>query len=503
MDIGRTGPIDNRAFQGIERPPAFSGPGDESIIADVFNPSFRAPQMREGVPGAKGETEVTGEKQKLPDAKGEPGVKSESVAKTEPDAKAEIAAKGEPGGTQTGPLMMADEKQKPLTPLYEIESGGATEEAIHIVQSMLEFNGIKPQALSTVTRDLTALPLPILRLLKSDGLSIAIIREGQSLADTPLIPAAKPDEYRKLADRGRAIFREAADAEAKITENEVKKAVEEGNEDPFHLEMIRYWESDRLKKQLEESLIKENIGFSVIASREPQDLRSIAAARNVPDEDYGQWEATFRLMNEGYIDIADGMVSAKKGVMLIPYTYYNGRPVSEVSLQSYRHYDSKYVKDSLGLHIPDEKLVVLHDDYVTDPAQEVGHYRIVLHEVGHAIDHAIERLPGKGEKHAERIRALYERDKKDLASGGANRFVSPRATDNVREYFAEAVESYMTVKMGDENDYYKSANCHDDLKRINPELFAVLDEIMKSDISHHELPLNPVSLSISLSMFRE
>lgn len=399
-----------------------------------------------------------------------------------------------------GPAPAGGPALKPQTPLYELESGGPGAEALHIVQEMLCFSGIKPAALATLTRDLTALPLHILRQLKEDGLDIVVLKEGQSLADTPILPAIKPEQYRALAEKGRKIFEEVALEEAAVTEQEKKSSIKDGNEDPFHLGMIEYWESQRLQQKLQERFIQENIGFSAVASREPLSLRDLAQSHKVEQESYREWEETLRTINEGFVDISDGMITARKGVILIPYTYYKGRPVSETTLNSYKHYDSKYVKDSLGLHLWEDRMVVLHEDYVTDPGLEVGHYRIVLHEVGHAIDHSMERMPGIGDRHAARVKDLYERDKRDLASGGQNRFISPRAMDNSREYFAEAVEAYMTVMMGDSQEYYKGANNHDDLKRINPEIFAVVDEIMKTDFTSRQSLANAAGLNITLSM---
>jgi hypothetical protein len=75
---------------------------------------------------------------------------------------------------------------------------------------------------------------------------------------------------------------------------------------------------------------------------------------------------------------------------------------------------------------------------------------------------------------------LYARDLRELKSGGPNRFVSPRAMDNVREYFAEAVESYLTVCTGDEHEYYKTANNRDELRRLNPELFSYVESLMNT-----------------------
>lgn len=371
-------------------------------------------------------------------------------------------------------------KSIPSSPIFNVYPGGAPgEESRKISKDLLLAGNLRIDVKSTIIRDLSSLPLNILRLLKNDELNVVVVKEGESIADTPLLSKVKPEEYQRLAGKGRAIFDDLSRIESENTKNEIDKSLREGKDDPFHIEMIRYWESDCLKKSIEERLIKENIGFTVLSAKEPENLRQLAEKFGVNNEDdFCEWEKTFLMINDGHIKNENGMVCGNQGVLLMPYTYYKGKPVSLTTLKNYKIYDSKYIKDSLGIHLWEDKLIILHEDYAGDPAKEVGHYRIILHEAGHAIDHAIERLPEIGDKHNKKVNELYRKDLQELKSGGQNRFVSPRAIDNVREYFAEAIESYMTVEIEDQHDYYKSGNNHDDLKKINPELFSYIDNIM-------------------------
>jgi hypothetical protein len=346
-------------------------------------------------------------------------------------------------------------------------------------------------ACQTVLRDLSALPPHLLQLLVNDKLDVVILREGQSLADTPLLPQISPETYHGLAARGREIFAQEAARAAAETERALAEARSQGKDDEFHLAMIRYWESRNLEESLGRRLIEENLGFTPMRVNEPVELARLAASRQVPEEDYPKWEETFRLLNEGMVRVEEGVATARQGVVLLPYTYYRGRPVSETSLESYRKMDSRRVKDALGIHLWQDRLVVLHENYVTDPAEEVGHYRIVLHEIGHAIDHALERSPELGPGHAQAISAFFARDKQDLESGGPNRFLSPRAMDNRREYFAEAVEAYLTVKLNDRHDYYKVANNNQDFRRLHPELYSYVDRLMRTELPADLVPRSP------------
>ena len=56
-------------------------------------------------------------------------------------------------------------------------------------------------------------------------------------------------------------------------------------------------------------------------------------------------------------------------------------------------------------------MVILHEDYAADPGKEVGHYRIILHECGHALDHAIERTSGKmGHEYRKIVNEFFKKD---------------------------------------------------------------------------------------------
>jgi hypothetical protein len=381
---------------------------------------------------------------------------------------------------------------KPSTPLYEIFPGVSKEETKKIAESLICEGGLDPKVKATIIRDLSAFPLPVLRLLKNDQLDIVVVKEGQSLADTSFLTVIKPEEYQTLAEKGKVVFADVVKIEAANTEKEIEEEKKKGNDDPFHIGMIHYWASERIEETLSKELIKENLGFTVINTREPVNLKEFAEKHNVDEENYEDWEKTLRMINGDQIEIKNGMIETKNGVFLSPYTYYKGKPVSETTLKSLKGYDSKNIKDALGIHNWESRLVLLHEEYAGDPAKEVGHYRIVLHECGHALDHCIERIAGKEEEHRKFVDSLYQKDKDELKKSGKNNFISPRAMDSVREYFAEAVESYLTVVMGDSQDYYKPDDNHNQLKKLNPELFAYIDTIMKTDFPADLIPAAPV-----------
>jgi len=68
--------------------------------------------------------------------------------------------------------------------------------------------------------------------------------------------------------------------------------------------------------------------------------------------------------------------------------------------------------------------------------------------------------------------------------------------DSVREYFAEAIESYLTVSMGDQHEFYKPDDNHFHLKKMNPGLFNYIDKIMKTEFPPDITPVRPIKDSV-------
>ncbi len=393
-----------------------------------------------------------------------------------------------PGGT----LLQFEDTKKPVGPLREIVPGQNIEEAKKIAEGMICEGGLRAEVKETILRDLTAFPLPILRLLKNDKLDIAVVKEEQSLADTSFLTVIKPEEYQSLAQKGKAVFDEVVTTEAKNTEKEIEEEKKKGNTDEFHLAMIKYWEGDRISETLSNKLIGANLGFTPVKTTDPINIKSLAEKNQVEDKDYKEWVDTLKMINGDHIEIENDMIKPGHGVFITPYTYYKGQPVSETTLKSLKNYDSQKIKNALGIHLWQDRLVILHEDYAADPGKEVGHYRIILHECGHALDHAIERIPGTtGEEHRKTVNEFFRKDMEEFKKTGKNNFISPRAMDSVREYFAEAVESYLTVKIGDEQDHYKADDNHIQLKTLNKELYDYIDKIMRTDFPADLIPAPP------------
>lgn len=354
-------------------------------------------------------------------------------------------------------------------PLVQVNPAG-TEAEVREAAEALVVSGAATR--DTLIRDLSAFPLPVLRLLESQGVRVALLRKGESLADTPILRPTTPERYRAHLAVAKGVLDQVTAEEAAVTEAELRA---EGTADSFKTDMLRYWEGKRIADRLGPAFQRAHVGFGVLATTEPVDLDTLAAQQRVPAESRADWEGALRAVNGEHVRFDGGLASPRHRVLVLPHTYHKGTPVAKPVLDSLRRVDTDYVQKSLGLHMPEDRLVVLHEELVADPAPELGHYRIALHEVGHAVDHALDRTVGA--RHRDRVDALFAEDKALLDRGGANRFLSPRAMDNAREYFAEAIEAYLTTSLGDADDGFRTSGNHENLRRLRPELFEYLQEL--------------------------
>lgn len=357
-------------------------------------------------------------------------------------------------------------------PLVQVNPAGTEAEVREGAEALVVSGGA---ARDTLIRDLSAFPLPILRLLKGQGVRVALLRRGESLADTAFLRPTTPERYRAWIAVARGVLDAVRAEEAAVTEAELRG---KGSTDAFEADALRHWEGQRIADRLGPAFREANVGFGVLATTEPVDVDALAAEQRVPAESRADWEEALRAVNGEHVRFEGGLAVPRHRVLVLPHTYHKGTPVAKPVLDSLRRIDTEYVQKSLGLHLPEERLVVLHEELVADPAPGLGHYRIALHEVGHAVDHALDRTLGA--LHRERVDALFAEDKALLEAGGPNRFVSARATDNAREYFAEAVEAYLTVPVGDDADGFRPAGHHESLRKLRPELFGYLQELFGS-----------------------
>lgn len=316
-------------------------------------------------------------------------------------------------------------------------------------------------------QDLALFPQPVLDMLGRYGTRVAILRDGQTLADTEALRTLSDSEVAK---------------EASKTNEFVSKGVEEA----FRNGLTSYDQLEAAGDAITRNLRDQGIDNFLATALSPFPLDALAEAREIPPEKVSEWKTAFGLLNEGLISTSDEGVKANSGLIVLPHTYHDGKAVPELRLRSAGEVTAEFVEKSLGLNRSDDRLVLLHEKFLASPASELGNYRLAVHEMGHALDHVLEHLtnfPGFGALHRETVDALFAKDQARVAAGASadNVFTSDRADDDVREYFAEAVEAYLTPGKADGNDTFRAANSKESLAAKNPELFAYVDKIMTTD----------------------
>lgn len=313
----------------------------------------------------------------------------------------------------------------------------------------------------TLYADLEKIPAPWLSFLHDYGLQIAALADGETLADSPAL--------RKFAVTDLPAWRD-------IVHQTLPAA------------LAQVGPSETLVDNLHQWLTEQKAPFRVATHSEPVDVDSLAAQRKVPAHRVAEWKAEFLELNAPWSKFAGGHLTTTHGIALLPPVPTDSGPIADDVYQGAVSTSAEYVGESLGLNRGADQLVLLHPRYLPAVAPEIGEYRVAIHEVGHALDYALEGLPdstGYGKLHRERVQGWFKRDQE------RNVWTSERAADSPREYFAEAVEAFLT-EPGKVD--FRPDNHRGQLRVLNPELETYLDTLFGSQpgsdwISHPPAPV--------------
>ncbi len=330
-------------------------------------------------------------------------------------------------------------------------------------QSTEPLDALVPGSYPQVEEDLRAFGPSVLKLLARSGVKVAVLSEGQNLADSPGLPTVSQTQYGLQRRQARELLAESIE------------------QPPAGLSDLQGFAESATR-----SLREQNLDFHLGLAYEPFGLGDIAERRQIPEEHRQAWEAAFLDLNRDLVTAGeDSRWKADFGLVLLPYTYHNGEVIPENKLRNAKETTAEYVEGSLGLHRSEERLVLLHEKFVAAPATEIGNYRLALHEMGHALDHVLDALvgvPGFGPLHRQTVDALYERDLAAADCASVEEvFTTDRASDNVREYFAEAVEAYLTLPNDNGHDHFRAGNSRPGLLAKNPELHDYVAGILSTD----------------------
>ena len=354
----------------------------------------------------------------------------------------------------------------------------ATARGRELAAKMLRGDTIESQGMrEAALEQLSTIPEPWLEKLADENLAYVALTGSETLADTNILWSYSPEELKAKAQEAKPLIEEASaelDAEtAKLSPDEAAFA--------------QIGRASELSDRLAAKFDANGIGFYPRVQRGETPLEYLHNEFNIADDPYHEFVSPdtpkeSEIFNSlltavnGEGVIKDGVVDPENDVLIVPYKMRKDRRVSPVTEQSLSTITGLQLDNNLGLNAWPSRLIVVDDQVVQLPSQKTGFHSVLLHESGHAIDYAAEGI--KEFDHRATVDRMYAEDMKKFQSGD-NLFLTSRAMDNEREYFAEAVEAYLTKPSETPGNFYKQENNHDELKAKNPELFAYVDRVMR------------------------
>lgn len=298
-------------------------------------------------------------------------------------------------------------------------------------------------------RDLKAFPEPWRDFLDDYGVQLVVMDGQETLADSP------------------AIAREAVQDEAGW-KSRVQSVVGPALQAVEAAPQVRGALVDQLHSYLE----KQSSPFRVASHNSPVDLDQLAVQRNVLPSYRQAWKEDLLSLNAPWSQQTSEGFQSSHGIFLLPPVPTAHGLLSDKDYQSAVCTTAESVGEALGLNRGAEQRVLLHSRYLDEQAPEIGGYRVAIHELGHALDYALEGLPestGFGPQHKATVLACFQE---------AKSFTSDRADDNVREFFAESVEAYLTDSSAGFD--FRPDNHQEALRQRNPRMAAYLDHLFRT-----------------------
>ena len=298
-------------------------------------------------------------------------------------------------------------------------------------------------------RDLQAIPEPWRDFMEDYGVQLVVMDGQETLADSPAI--AREAVVDEIAWKVRV-------------QGLVGPALAAVESSP----LVRGQLVDNLHAYLE----AQHSPFRVASHSSPVNLDDLAVARHVAQPYREEWKQELLSLNAPWAHHSSEGFQSSHGLFLLPPVPTAYGLVPDREFQNAVTTTAESVGESLGLNRGSEQRVLLHSRYLGDNAPEIGGYRVAIHELGHALDYALEGLPeqtGYGQHHKQAVLACFQETQS---------FTSDRADDNVREFFAEAVEAYLTPPS--EGFDFRPDNHQAELRQRNPKMAAYLDHLFQS-----------------------
>lgn len=357
---------------------------------------------------------------------------------------------------------------------------------------MLKGNTISNTYRQAAVEQLATIPEPWLERLADENLAYVSLGFNETLADADLLPTYTAKELKQEAEIA-AKIRAQVEAEVEQEIADIRRQDPDSDAAAF----ADIGRADTLLERLSSRLQEQQIGFEVRVQRGELPLSYLKNEFYIVDDPYQEAidvehgieeskesELFTSLLIElnGEEALKGEIVDPANDVLIIPYKLRNEARISPLSEKSYASITGQQMDNNHGVNIWPNRLIVVDDEVVEIPSRKMGYHSVLLHESGHAIDYAAESIPQLN--HRETMDRFYAEAVEKYRQGD-NTFLTARALDNVREYFAEAVEAYLTKPLPTSNaNFYKQENNHDMLKEKNPELFLYIDKLMQLPYPH-------------------
>jgi hypothetical protein len=335
-----------------------------------------------------------------------------------------------------------------------------------IAGSMIRSQRLPDSYVQQLQTDITAFPTRWLERFQNDHVAVAVLKDDQTLADTPILHDLEESEIADIVSQGRPLVEEAV--------SEVFGPLRGQPDEDYQ----KYIAASELQSKLE-AISNQGLGFTVAIGREPQSLEYLAGTLGFDPhhdpEPFQRWSQAFLEINQGLIQHEGDQITPRDGIYVVPYVHYRGKNVRAMTLPSFQSVRGLDFQQNLGANYPENHLVILHESVLPNPSPRTGKHRVALHELGHALDWICKDLPQTRQTHEKKVAELFQLGHQ-RESQGHSTFTTPRARDSSGEMMAEAVEAYLTLPESD--SFYKPENHRENLSQKFPELYNYVDYLI-------------------------
>lgn len=360
-------------------------------------------------------------------------------------------------------------------------------EKLAMVAPRVDSGSLPAAGRQALLQELSSFPSQVWRVLGESGLKVVSVSADRPLWKSSALANFSITQPESELRSGRALLLQL------LADSDAENAAAWANPGEAELQKAMWdrYGGAELAERLTQLPALKDLGFRAAVLQGAVSTEALLSKVDMaPGADAERWLQQLRDLNGPAVQEQGGRWSAPQHVLLLPHPSVDGQSVRADHLAYLKSQDDRQLLAGMGTNYWQSAVVAVHQQFLPDPAPEAGHHRVALHEVGHALDHALERIgtDGLGQHHRQTVDALFAADR------AAGRFSSTRAADNVREYFAEAVESYLTNDRADAFEP-KPDNHHAWLQNHSPELFNYVDDVFRrsypADLQMAPLPEHP------------